>query len=163
MVEAALGFLWIVLGVAVLAWPEATIRVVAVLLGLGLLAVGVIRVLLGLVAGRRLGSIVVGVVLAVGGVLCLADVATGKGALAFLVAALWVIDGAAELVLAVGARGSDRIWLFVVGGLTVVAGIAFLVWPQLSLASIVLTISIAAIVIGFCQIGFAASLRRSGA
>ncbi|GAA3388370.1 DUF308 domain-containing protein [Cryptosporangium minutisporangium] len=158
--EAALGMAWVALGVAVLIWPEATLRVVAVLLGLGLVVVGVARVLLGLSMKRPAGTLAIGVVLVVGGVLCLADVAASVGVLAALVAVLWILDGTSALFLAFRVHGSVRIWLIVVGTVTVLAGCVFLFWPTLSLATIVLTISITAIVIGFCELGLAASIRR---
>src|SRR5215217_2269307 len=70
-----LGIISILFGVAVIAWPDATLRVMAVMVGLWLLGAGIARVLSAFLTGQRMGqqilSGIIGLLLIVGGVACL--------------------------------------------------------------------------------------------
>jgi uncharacterized membrane protein HdeD (DUF308 family) len=159
-----LGVASVVFGIVVLVWPQATARVLAVLVGLWLLVLGATRVIGAFVSRRGLGreilSGIVGVILLIAGVACLRDVAKGVLVLAFLVALAWIFGGLAELVIAVQAGGAVRGWLTVLAVVSIALGLVFIVYPKLSLGFLVLMMGVSALVVGVGEIVFAFKLRR---
>jgi uncharacterized membrane protein HdeD (DUF308 family) len=113
--------------------------------------------------GRQVLSGTVGVILLIGGVACLWNVATGVLILAFVIALAWILSGVAECVIAFRAAGSARMWLIVLGVVSIAAGLVFLLWPSLSLATMVIMTGISGLVIGVGEIAFAFQARRSAA
>jgi uncharacterized membrane protein HdeD (DUF308 family) len=160
-----LGVLTLLLGILVLAWPGSTLRVLGVLAGIWMLVAGVIRIVSAFVRGQGVGrqvlSGIVGVVLVLGGLACLRDVATSLVALALLVSLSWMLSGIAEIVMAADAHGSSRTWLLVLGVLSAVLGLIFLFYPGLSLFALVLTTGIGFIAIGAVQVVLAITMRRA--
>src|SRR5438034_6501275 len=132
-----LGVLTILFGAALLVWPDITVRLLGVLVGIWLLLAGVARILGAFLSWRGLGwqvlSGVVGVLLLAGGVACLRDVAKGATVLAFLIALSWISIGLAELVAAAQVSGGARVWLVVLAVGAIVIGFVFLLWPGPSL------------------------------
>jgi uncharacterized membrane protein HdeD (DUF308 family) len=129
-----------------------------------LLLAGIVRIvgafLPGRGAGRQVLSGIVGVVLVIGGVACLRDLANGLAILAFLVALTWLFSGLSELAIAFQATGASRLWLGLLGVLSIVAGLVFVFTPNLSLAVLVLMTGISAIVIGLGELVLAFQLRK---
>ena len=166
-VPLALGIASILFGVAVLAWPGATLRVMAFLVGVWLLLAGVARVVSAFLSGRGLGAVVlsgiVGILLILGGVACLRNLVTRLAVLATVVALVWLFSGLSELVAGFTIQGSSRIWFILLGALSVLVGIALLVWPGLSLVSLVVTTGITALAIGAGQVVFAFRARSRSA
>jgi uncharacterized membrane protein HdeD (DUF308 family) len=162
-----LGGVSILFGVAMLVWPGATLRVTAFLVGVWLLLAGLGRIVAAFVNRRGLGaqvlSGIVGVLLVVAGIACLRNHVTSLAVLATVVAFMWLFSGLSELVIAFAVTGSARGWLIVIGVLSALVGFAFLVWPQLSLASLVFTLSLSAMIVGAGQIAFAWQARKLAA
>lgn len=162
-----LGITSILFGVAVLVWPDVTLRVMAVLVGLWLLLAGIARVVGAFVSGRGVGAQVlsglIGLLLIVGGVACLRNLVTGLLMLATIVAFMWLFSGLSELVLAFTATGSSRTWLLLLGAVSTLIGFAFLVWPGLSLTALVVMTGIGALIIGAAEVVFAFRARRLSA
>jgi uncharacterized membrane protein HdeD (DUF308 family) len=160
----ALGLVTALFGVAVLVWPGETLRTLGVLIGIWLLVIGVTRIIGAFVSKRGVShqvlSGVVGVVLVIGGVACLRNVARGVLVLALVVALAWLLSGVAELVIAFQTTGSARTWLIVLGVVSIALGLAFTFWPSLSLATAVLLTGISGLIIGIGEIVFAFQLRR---
>jgi uncharacterized membrane protein HdeD (DUF308 family) len=131
------GVATIALGVAAFAWPEATVQVIAVLFGLHLVVTGSVRAALslratGTVLHRLLGA-VFGVLTGLLGVLCLSDLTGSLVLLLVAVAFGWLLDGLAQLTLAVGGPVEERGGPRIATALVSVAGaIAVLIWPQIS-------------------------------
>ncbi|MFG2043590.1 DUF308 domain-containing protein [Dactylosporangium sp. NPDC048998] len=104
-------------GIAVLAWPQATLRLLGVLAGVWLLAIGLMRVAGAFrgrgeghgVLSRRVVDGVFGLLLVVVGVVCLREVAVGMLAVSVLVGLAWVLSGMEEMLLGVFAGGSTRV------------------------------------------------------
>jgi uncharacterized membrane protein HdeD (DUF308 family) len=161
---AVLGCISIAFGIAILVWPDVTVRVMAVFVGIWFLVAGVTRVFGAFTSGRGVGaqmlSGIVGVLLVLGGIACLRNLVTGLAAVATLVALTWLLSGMAELVLAFTVTGSARTTFLLLGGLSTVVGIVFAVWPELSLATLVLTTSVGALVVGASQLAGAFLARR---
>jgi uncharacterized membrane protein HdeD (DUF308 family) len=162
--DALLGVVTTLFGIVVLAWPDATIRVLAVVVGIWLLMAGLARILWAFVPGRGVGrqvlSGIVGVLLVVAGAACLRDLAKGVLVLAWIVGMAWLLSGLAALVVAALVTGPPRTWLIVVGLISVLLGIAFMAWPGLSVGALVLLTGISALVVGVGEIVVAIQLRR---
>jgi uncharacterized membrane protein HdeD (DUF308 family) len=162
----AAGVLAIGIGVLAFAWPEATLRVVAFLFGLNLLLVGGIRILQMFVADglpvlHRVLGVLLGLLVAAAGVLCLADVTTSLGLMLLIVAFGWLFDGIGEIFLSIGRRepgGGGRI---VIGVVAVLGALALLIWPGLGLAGFVLIGATTLIFGGICLVAVSISGLRS--
>jgi uncharacterized membrane protein HdeD (DUF308 family) len=165
------GLVALAVGIAALAWPEETLRVVAFLFGLNLLLTGVIRGALSLfVPGypgwyRALG-VVFGALIAIIGLFCLRNLVGSLVLLVFLIGVGWLIEGLIELIHAIGARGeadpgeSGRGVRISAGVLSIAAALVVLIWPQLTLATFLAIGAILLIVAGIAQVaGGIAGLR----
>lgn len=163
----ALGVVTVLFGIAVLAWPGETLRVLGALVGVWLIVAGAMRVAAALTEqhglGRRLLTGVVGAVLVVGGVACLRNVATGVTLLALVVGLAWLLTGISEIGIGLMTHGRTRVWLTTMGVVSLVVGLVFVVWPSASLGAIVLLTGISALVIGCVEIAFAFIMRREAA
>lgn len=87
---AILGIAAVILGLALLIWPGATLKVAAIALGAYFVVSGVVRIVtaiveLGLPGGWRVLDILIGLMLSVGGVVMLKNAALSGATLAVLV------------------------------------------------------------------------------
>jgi uncharacterized membrane protein HdeD (DUF308 family) len=151
--------------VAVLVWPSTTLRTLGVLVGVWLLVAGLSRVLGAFLnergVGRQVLSGMVGVVLVIGGAACLRNVAKGLAVLALVIALAWILSGLAEVVIGFQSTGTTRKWLIAIGVASIAIGCVFMLWPGLSLRTVVVLTGIAAVLIGASEIAFAIRLRRA--
>jgi len=163
----ALGVLTIGVAVAALAWPAVTVRVVGILFGVNLLITGLVRAGLSLVLTAypvpyRVIAVVFGVLTAALGVLCLRHVGASAVLLVLVVGTGWLLDGVTELALGLAA-GRDPLqgWRLGIGVAAVLASVAVLVWPVLTLDAFVGIAAVFFVVIGSAEIAVAlAALRR---
>jgi uncharacterized membrane protein HdeD (DUF308 family) len=151
----ALGSITLVFGVAVLAWPAATLRLLGVLIGGWLIATGVLRLIRAFGAGAGAQKLLdrtlsggLGIVLVVAGVACITNAATGVVALAVILGLAWLLSGVAELLLGLFSRGGARVWLLVLGAASIGVGLLFVAWPDISPRTLVLLTGITALVLG---------------
>jgi uncharacterized membrane protein HdeD (DUF308 family) len=162
-----LGVATALFGLAVLVWPAATVRTLGVLVGIWLIVAGIARILGAFLSqrgtGRQVLSGTVGVILLIGGVACLRNVTKGVAVLAFLIALAWILSGVAEFVIAFQATGATRMWLLALAVVSIAIGLVFMLWPSLSLATIVIMTGISGLIIGIGEIAFAFQMRRSAA
>jgi uncharacterized membrane protein HdeD (DUF308 family) len=156
-VHALLGVAAIALGVAALAWPDATIRVVGFLFGLHLLVNGVLRAVLGFVVDGppllyRFLAIVFGILTAIVGIVCLRNVLTSAVLLVLFVGIGWLLDGLVEIMLGVvGKRDPLRGWRIGAGVAFVAAGVVVLTRPAPTLDAFVWLGGIVLLVVGIAQ------------
>jgi len=148
----------VVLGVMVLVWPDATLLVGAVFFGAWLLVHGIIRIVQAVMAkaedgGTRALMGIIGVLFVVAGVICLRNVVVSLLAIATIVGVTWLIGGIVELVSAFGSRysGGTRVAVGVLGGITVIGGIIVLLWPGMTLLTLVYLTGIWLVVMGIVQ------------
>src|SRR5688572_20558126 len=92
-----LGLLTVLFGIAVLVWPDTTLRLLGFLTGLWLVATGGVRLVAAFdrehgMVGRLLSG-AVGAVLLIVGVACMANAATGLAALALYLGLAWLLRG----------------------------------------------------------------------
>jgi uncharacterized membrane protein HdeD (DUF308 family) len=161
-----LGAVSLLFGIAVLVWPGATLKVLAVLVGIWLLLAGTLRIVGAFLPGRGVGrqvlSGIVGVILFIGGVVCLRNLVNALAVLAVIVSLSWLFSGLSATLMAFQATGAIRAGLLIVGILSILVGLVFLFVPGLSLAAVVLLIGISAIVIGAGELVLAFQIRKAG-
>jgi uncharacterized membrane protein HdeD (DUF308 family) len=162
----ALGTLSVLVGVVALAWPDATLRVLAWLAGVWVVISGLVRIFGAFVTGRGVGrqvlSGIVGVVLVLIGAACLRDLVRSVALLSVVVAMTWLLSGIAEAVMSVDAKGRTRTALAVIGVVSILIGLAFLFVPELSLFVLVVMTGLGFVATGALQIVVGFQLRRPG-
>jgi len=162
-----LGAVSVLLGVFVLVWPEATLRVMAALAGIWLVVGGLVRIFGAFVTGRGVGrqvlSGIVGVIVVLIGVACLRNLVTTVALLAAVVAVSWLLSGIAEAVMAAEAPHGSKGLLLAAGLLSIGIGFVFLFVPRLSLFALVLTTGMGFLVTGLVQVVVGFRLRGSRA
>ncbi|WP_165495293.1 HdeD family acid-resistance protein [Actinomadura roseirufa] len=135
------GVAALALGLAVVIWPDVTIGVLAVLVGLQLIINGVFRLVQaageGGPAGMRALLAVLGALSLAVGVLALRDPFQTATVLAVLFGLFWLIGGVIEgvAVLADGSR-EGRAGGLLLAALSVVAGIVVLAYPSAGLVAL---------------------------
>jgi uncharacterized membrane protein HdeD (DUF308 family) len=137
-----------VLGLVLLAWPHASIVVVAVLIGIALLVTGVTRLVQGLTAdeqsgAKRVAYVVIGILAGLAGLYCLRHIDVTTAVLGFIVGLFWVMHGVVDLaVAATSGPRQGRGLLAVTGALSLIAGLIVMFWPSESLTVVVAVIGI---------------------
>jgi uncharacterized membrane protein HdeD (DUF308 family) len=127
-----------VFGLVVLAWPKATLNVVAVLLGVQLVVFGLVRLLAGLTAGSESGGmrvayVILGVLGFAAGLYCIRHLSVTVALLAFIVGLFWAVHGAVDLIVAVAGPAPGR-WITATAGLiSLAAGLFVMFKPTISL------------------------------
>jgi uncharacterized membrane protein HdeD (DUF308 family) len=158
----------LILGIILLAWPKETLTVVAVLIGAALVVAGLLRLVDGFTAhemsgGRRVASVVIGLIAIVLGLYCIRHYHITIAALAIIVGLFWVIHGIADIGIGLFAGGLPGHGLTILAGvLSLCAGMIVLFWPTISITVLVAVIGIWLIVYGIMAGLLALRLRRSG-
>jgi len=127
-----LGLVTLLIGVLVLAWPEASVGVIAALFGVQLLVLGVVGVAraIGGHEGTRVLWAILGVLGIAVGVLVLRHLVATVVALTILFGLTWLITAIIDLIAVIGDRNrAARGWAVALDLLTILASIAILVWP----------------------------------
>ncbi|MEO9096029.1 MAG: DUF308 domain-containing protein [Microbacteriaceae bacterium] len=153
------GAIALILGIVLLVWPEKTLGVVAIFLGIYFLASGVIRLALGIFSraisgGMRTLDILLGVLLIVAGIIALKNVAATTAALLILMVAVigvgWIIEGVLSIVESRGAPSAG--WAITAGVISILAGIVVLAIPAWSALWLITVTGIVLIVLGIVGI-----------
>jgi uncharacterized membrane protein HdeD (DUF308 family) len=155
----------VTVGVAMLVWPHATLRVVALVIGGWLLVGGVVRVVTAfadrsLPRDRQRMAAGVGIACAVAGSVCIGNAHATLRLLAVVLAVQWLVGGAGDIVEGLRDRRPGRRWLIAIGVLSCLLGVAFLAWPAASLLTFVGFAAVSAIGIGVLDIAAGLRLRR---
>jgi uncharacterized membrane protein HdeD (DUF308 family) len=149
------GAVAIILGVVLLFWPEKTLAVFAIFLGIYFLVAGIMRLGVGIFArgiggGIRTLNIILGVLMVIAGIISLKNVAEAATVLVILAVAFigigWIVEGVMALVESGRARSSG--WAIAYGILSILAGLVVLIMPASSTVFLILFASIALIVLG---------------
>jgi uncharacterized membrane protein HdeD (DUF308 family) len=151
----AIGILSIVVGILVIARPGNTLVFVAVLFGLQLIILGVVRIVLGastsgLPRWLKILSIVLGILTIIAGVICFTRPQASLIILAILLAAGWIADGIADLARGfTGERsGGERTYLIILGVVSILAGLVVAIFPGPSLVLLAQIAGVALLFIG---------------
>lgn len=143
-----LGVVTVAAGVLILGWPGAAVVTVAVILGIHLIAFGVIRVVTaftGATGVPRVLYVLLGLLLGVVGVLCLLSPFQAIASLVVLFGLCWVVNGVVDLVHGFAGGGG---WAIVSGMVSVVAGLAVLAYPAPSARVLVWLFGVGLVAIG---------------
>jgi len=163
----AYGVLTLLAGVFVLAWPGATLLVLAILFGAQLIVSGVFRFVGSfasddLTGGTRVLFALLGVLSVIIGLWALRHVLLTLLALILLLGIFWVVHGVIDIFAAIAHREMiHRGWSALTGLLSVLAGLIVLVAPGLSLFGLALILGIWLIIFGTMEVGAAFRLRTS--
>ena len=164
---AVSGAVALILGIVLLFWPEKTLSVLAVFLGIYFLIAGITRLVVGIFTrgmrgGSRTLSIILGVLLIFAGIVALKNVSAAAVTLVIFAIAFigvgWIIDGV--MALAEAGRSASSGWSITFGILSIIAGIVVLVLPASSAVFLLFFAAIALIVLGIIGLVRAFSFGR---
>ena len=164
--QITLGVGTLALGVVILLWPEATLKVVAILFGAELVVVGAMRIWTAVVSTTvdgwlRAVLFLVGVVILVAGVICLRNPFVSLLSLVILISLAWLVDGIGQLIVAGSPTVSRARWLHVLSGIVLIAGaMVILFWPELALLTFTALGGWLLVIFGVMTAGSALSERR---
>ncbi|KUN85410.1 HdeD family acid-resistance protein [Streptomyces griseoruber] len=157
-------------GVLVLVWPDETLHVLAVLIGLYLLVTGLFRFVAVFARedhGERLPGLLLSVLYVLAGVLCLRNPLQTITALSLIVGVVWLVSGVLTLYTALAARDlPHRGFVLAAALLAVVAGIVVLALPTESARALTRLLGLWLVLLGLAEVVLAlawrAALRRAG-
>jgi len=159
------GLVTLGLGVAMLAWPDATIAVFAVLIAIQLIIAGILRIVQALgmstfdVGMRGLVGLSGGVALVVG-LLVLREPLQSVLVLGMILGVWWVVSGLIDIIGAIVSPGAGgRGWEITLGVVSMLAGGFLLVYTDLSLRVLIVFVSIWLILAGAMATAAAFRLR----
>lgn len=159
-----MGLATIALGVVALAWPGETLRVIGVLFGVYLLAIGVFQFLgaFGSHVPRHLRVLhfITGALSILLGLICFRGALQSILLLALWIGFSWLLRG--SMVTAAAASAPEmpaRNWQLFFGILTSLAGIVLIVSPFTSIAALTLTVGVMAVVLGVVEVFHAIKMR----
>jgi uncharacterized membrane protein HdeD (DUF308 family) len=161
------GLLTAALGVAMLVWPQATVVVAATLFAAFLIANGVFQVIAAFSSTAVSGGIraMVGLVGALSflvGLLCLRSPLQTVLVIALVVGAWWLVSGVIETVSAIaGGPSPYRGWRIAMGLVSVAAGVLVLMYPGISVGTLVLVLGVWLVVYGIIAVVSAFRLRSA--
>ncbi|MET7456471.1 DUF308 domain-containing protein [Streptomyces sp. NPDC005574] len=158
-------------GILVLVWPDETLNVLAILIGLYLLVTGSFRFVATFARddhGERLPSLLLAVLYVLAGVLCLRNPLQTIAALSLIVGVVWLVSGILTLYTALAAKDLPHRG-FVIGAavIAVLAGIVVLALPAESALALTRLLGLWLVLLGLVEVAVAfawrAALRRSRA
>ena len=159
------GVITLLAGIVVLAWPGATLLVIAVLFGVQLIIAGVFRFVAAFATeeatgGTRVLLALLGVISIIIGMWAVRHVLLTLLALIVLLGIFWVVNGTIELFTALSQRGlPQRGWIAAMGVLSILAGIIVLIYPGESLLTLSIVLGIWLLIYGAMEIATAFRLR----
>jgi uncharacterized membrane protein HdeD (DUF308 family) len=132
VVVGLLGAAPLVVGLVLLFNPVAAAHTLALLIGLAFVIGGALEIAVGWDSGRRWGSVVLGAILVVGGVLAAAWPGPTLFTVALITGLSLIAHGAVRIGVAVTAREEIPSWgwLALAGAVNVIAGVVAIAWPQ---------------------------------
>jgi uncharacterized membrane protein HdeD (DUF308 family) len=161
----AFSLVTLVLGIMVMAWPHATIKLVALLFGLQLLIGGVfslVRAFTDRGESSRVLLAVLGVLGIVVGIFVLRHLFETVVIMVVLLGVYWVLHGIIEFFVAVDHKGAPARGLSIVAGiLSFVAGVVVLSWPAPTLLVLIWVLGVWLVVYGLVGIAGAFMVRHA--
>ena len=143
--------------------PGKSVHAIAVLIGIWLFILGVVRLIQAIGAtGERLGLLVVGLLSILVGILLLRHTTTTVDTVGFIVGIFWTIGGTRSAVLRVQrrrGRGANW-WVVGMGVISTIIGILCLVYPSLSLSIICVIVGLGMILYGIVELAASLQLRK---
>ncbi len=156
------GFLTLVIGILVMVWPDATLKVLALLFGLQLLVVGIYRLVKSFGAGQqhRVWSILLGIIAIFVGVIVLRNIWETVVVIAVILGVYWIISGIVDFIMAVGDKDyPQRGFTIFLGIVQVIAGIIIVAWPAESVTALTWLLGLWFVILGVIGIVLAFVVR----
>jgi len=127
-----MGLITVVLGIVVISWPQETLTVISVLIGLQILVYGIYRLVTAFSHDTMSPGWTgfVGVLGIIVGIVVLRNPFQTVAVLAALLGVVWIIGGIIEFIGSIADSGGNHRLLGVFGGLlSIAAGIIVVSWP----------------------------------
>ena len=160
------GLLTLALGIVITFRPGGTVRVVAILFGIWLLALGVFWIVLAIAdradtGGIRFAMVILGLLAILVGLLVLHHPFETVAILGFIIGVFWVVGGVALLAGGLSQEAEGRRTRPILLGLVfTITGLICLVYPGLSLSILAVILGIGLIVSGIIEVVLAIQLRQ---
>ena len=157
------GVITVGFGIVLTFKPGKSVHAIAVIIGIWLLILGVVRLIQAIGAsGERTGFVIVGLLAIVIALILLHHTTTTVAVLGFIVGIFWTIGGVTELFHGFSADDGGVSWPTVILGLiATIIGILCLVYPSLSLSIICVIVGLGMIVYGIVEIAASLQLRKA--
>ncbi len=151
---ALLGIITIVFGVVLTFKPGKSVHAIAVIFGIWLLILGIVRLVQAIgAASERTGLLVVGILAILIALLVLFHTKATVAVLGFIVGIFWTVGGVAQVLYGFSAKEGEVSWpIVILGCIAMVVGILCLVYPSLSLSIMCVIIGLGMIVYGIVEI-----------
>jgi len=159
---ALFGLITVGFGVVLTFKPGKSVHAIAVILGIWLLIVGVVRLIQAIGGtGERVGLLVVGLLAIVIALLLLHHTTTTVAVLGFTIGIFWTIGGIAQLIHGFSANDGAVSWpVVLLGVIATIIGVLCLVYPSLSLSIICVITGVGMIVYGIVEIIVGLQVRK---
>ncbi|MER5938420.1 DUF308 domain-containing protein [Streptomyces sp. NPDC001928] len=151
-------------GIVALAWPDASLHVLAVIIGLYLLVTGAFRFVSSFAReqGDRHLGLLAAALYVLAGVLCLRNPLQTIAALSLIVGAVWVVTGMLTAWTALAAKGlPHRGFVLGAGLLGLVAGVVVLALPSESAVVLTRLLGLWLLLLGLTELGVALAWRSA--
>ncbi|MGW1029329.1 HdeD family acid-resistance protein [Streptomyces sp. NPDC002577] len=154
-------------GILLLVWPDATLHVLAVIVGLYLLVSGAVRFVTAFSGGRgqeggRVAAVLVAVVVVLAGVLVLRKPLQTVAVMALIVGLVWIASGMLTMFAALSHRGlPHRGFVVAAAALGIVAGVVVLAYPVQSAVALARLLGLWLILLGVGELVVAFGLRAA--
>jgi uncharacterized membrane protein HdeD (DUF308 family) len=159
------GFITLVLGIIVMAWPEATLRVLTILFGIQLLITGIyglVKAFSADIEGKG-WMIALGIISIIVAIIVLRNVTETIVVLTLILGVYWVAHGLIQFIVAISNKQTQaRGYTIVMGIISVIAGIIVLAWPVETVTAMAWLLGLWFVVLGILGI-ILAFLARSEA
>lgn len=148
LVRAAVS---IIIGIAVLAWPDKSINVLAFLAGLAFVFLGAVRVIEGIVtkdatAAAKTANIILGALVLVLGIVVMRNPGLTAVVIMVVIGISWILEGIATVAGAATGQGN---WVTVVLGILVaIAGVIVVIFADVALTLYAWLIGLTLIAVG---------------
>jgi uncharacterized membrane protein HdeD (DUF308 family) len=160
------GFVSVVIGILVLAYPDPSVKLLGVFLGIDLLVVGGLLIIRGLAkdadADAAPAAVLLGTIALIAGLVVIRNPAESLTLLAVAFGIYLVVAGAVTLGHGIVNR-AHRGATLCRGAVLVAAGTVILSWPDISLRTLAVLAGIALVLQGAIEIGEAFLLRSTRA
>lgn len=158
-------------GIIILVWPDESLHVLAIIIGLYLLVTAAFRFVAAFAPeaqGERVARLLVAVLFALAGVLCLRHPLQTIAALSLIVGIVWLGSGMLAAYVAIAGKGlPHRGAVFGAAALGIVAGIVVLALPAQSAVALTRLLGLWLVLLGVVELAVAfawrAALRRARA
>jgi uncharacterized membrane protein HdeD (DUF308 family) len=157
------GIASLVIGIVLLVWPNRTLEVLAILVGINLLLAGAMQIGLafGERAGSRAGGLLRGTLAGIAGLIVIRHPGGSLLVIALAIGIYLVVAGVMKLVSAFEAS-IGRGWLLLGAVLDLTIGILIVAWPEFGVTSLAVVVGISLVLGGTLDCASAFALRSAG-